>query len=194
MAEPEIALLRRICAFHIAERESGWQFGLDGGVQTRMFVDLMSAAHVDDTLQQLASLFAEFVRSTIGREFAFVAGPKRGNSLLIRETARLLGVHSAFVKQQPLFGRWIEGPVDPTSPALVIDDVASDGELLLNVVERLRDEGHNVVGAAVLIDREEGDSRQLLGRAKVDFHFMMSSSDVDLQRIRAEAARGFEER
>jgi fructose-1,6-bisphosphatase/inositol monophosphatase family enzyme/orotate phosphoribosyltransferase len=151
----------------------------------------MEAAQVDDVLSDLAKLLTGFIKERVQEPIGFVAGPKRGNSLLIRETARRLGRYSAFVKQQPLFGRWIEGPVDPGSAALVIDDVASDGELLLSTIERLRDEGHPVIAAVVLIDREEGDSRHLLGQHSVDFHYMMSASDDDLRRIRAEAARGF---
>lgn len=183
--------LKRICSRHIYERDSDWQFGFDGGIQTRLFLDLMEAAHVEDALQELADLMASFVSERIDTSQPFViAGPKRGNSLLIRETARRLSRLSAFVKQQPLFARWIEGPLDPASQVVVIDDVASDGELLLSVIERLRDEGHRVIGALVLVDRQEGDSEHLLRRHGVDFFFMMRASDNDLRQLRAEAARG----
>jgi hypothetical protein len=39
--------LRRICSRHIFERDADWQYGLDGDIQTRLFVDLMEAAHLD---------------------------------------------------------------------------------------------------------------------------------------------------
>ena len=187
---PMVAL-RGICSRHIYERDSEWQYGLDGDVQSRMFVDLMEAAHVDTSLDALAELLAAFVLSHIDPQSPFVvAGPKRGNALLIRATARKLGRHSAFVKQQPLFDRWIEGPLDPGSTVVVIDDVASDGELLLGAIERLRDEGHRVAAAIVLIDREEGDSRHLLRNRGVQFEYMMSASDDDLRLLRAQVARG----
>jgi orotate phosphoribosyltransferase len=192
-SDSPLQCLRRLCSRHIFERDADWQYGLDGDIQTRLFVDLMEAAHVDATLAELSRLMAGFVQDRISEPVGFVAGPKRGNALLIRETARRLGRHSAFVKQQPLFDRWIEGPIDPGSPALVVDDVASDGELLLSVVDRLRDQGHRVIAAIVLIDRDEGNSGLILREHSVDFHYMMSASDDDLRRIRAEAARGFDE-
>lgn len=191
-SDGHLRCLRRICSRHIFERDADWQYGLDGDIQTCLFVDLMEAAHVDATLAELSRLMAKFVQDRISEPIGFVAGPKRGNSLLIRETARRLGRHSEFVKQQPLFSGWIEGPIDPGSPALVVDDVASDGELLVSVVERLRDQGHRVIAVIVLIDRDEGNSRLLLRERAVDFHYMMSASDDDLRRIRAEAARGFD--
>lgn len=191
MASDALWRLRRICSRHIYERDAHWQYGLDGGIQTRLFLDLMEAAHVDESLHELADLMTSFIADRMATPERFVvAGPKRGNALLIRETARRLGQLSAFVKEQPLFGRWIEGPIDPASPVVVIDDIASDGELLVSVIEHLRDEGHQIIGAVVLVDRQEGDSGQLLRQHNVAFHFLMAASDEDLRRLRAEAARG----
>ncbi len=152
-----------------------------------VFVDLMEASHVDSTLDTLTDITVNFLREKFPISLSyFVAGPKRGNALLIRAVARRLGCNSAFVKEQPLFFAWIEGLVDPGQPVIVIDDVASDGELLLHAIERLRDAGHRVIGALVLVDRVEGDSAHLLKRNDVEFHYMMSASDDDLRRVRTE--------
>ena len=186
----DLLRLKMICARHIREAEK-WQFGADGEIQTMVFVDLMEASHVDSTLDTLTDITVNFLREKFPISLSyFVAGPKRGNALLIRAVARRLGCNSAFVKEQPLFFAWIEGLVDPGQPVIVIDDVASDGELLLHAIERLRDAGHRVIGALVLVDRVEGDSAHLLKRNDVEFHYMMSASDDDLRRVRTEAARG----
>jgi hypothetical protein len=38
-----------------------------------------------------------------------LAGPKRGNALLMAKTAYALGLTPIFIKERPLFGKWLEG-------------------------------------------------------------------------------------
>lgn len=59
--------------------------------------------------------------------------------------------------------QWIEGPfLEEGTPVVVVDDVLTSGGSLLIAVDRARKAGCVVVGALVVIDREEG------GRATVE--------------------------
>ena len=52
--------------------------------------------------------------------------------------------------------KWIEGDLEPDAKVVVIDDVATTGGSTIKAIERAREEGLQVIAAAVLVDREEG--------------------------------------
>lgn len=53
--------------------------------------------------------------------------------------------------------QWIEGPfLEEGAPVLIVDDVLTSGGSLVRSFERARQAGARVVGALVVIDREEG--------------------------------------
>jgi orotate phosphoribosyltransferase len=53
--------------------------------------------------------------------------------------------------------RWIEGPpLDPGERCLVVEDVVTTGGSTVKAVERVREEGHQVVGVLAILDRLAG--------------------------------------
>lgn len=52
--------------------------------------------------------------------------------------------------------KWVEGDIHPGEKVVVIDDVATTGGSTIQAIERARSEGLEVVGAAILVDRQEG--------------------------------------
>ena len=53
--------------------------------------------------------------------------------------------------------QWIEGPfIEEGTPVAVVDDVLTTGGSLLTAIDRARKAGGVVVGALVVLDREEG--------------------------------------
>jgi orotate phosphoribosyltransferase len=186
-----LGTLQTIAARHLHENVADWQFGLDGQIRMGMFLDLLEATHVDASLQALAECVRHLIATRpAGSDEIAIAGPKRGNSLLIREVARLLPAPSAFVKEQPLCGKWIEGNLIPGCCVVLVDDVASDGDLLVTAAERLRDAGHTVSEAFVLVNRPEGDATELLADHAVRLSWLWEAADADLFLLRQEAQRG----
>jgi orotate phosphoribosyltransferase len=179
---PDSELLRQMCSRHLLGRDDPWQFGYEGDVQMTMYVDLMSAAHIDKELDNMSAILARFLLRELNTEDFCVVGPKRGNVLLQRDVARRLQRPSAFAVDPPLFGRWIEGIISADSEAVVVDDISSEGDILLSAVERVRECGHIVRSVFVLINRDEGDAADVLGRHGVRLHYILSLSDDDLSR------------
>lgn len=52
--------------------------------------------------------------------------------------------------------KWVEGDIEPGANVAIIDDSVTTGGSTIKAVQRARDEGLNVVCAAVLVDRQEG--------------------------------------
>ncbi len=53
--------------------------------------------------------------------------------------------------------RWIEGPpLEPGERCLVVEDVVTTGGSTVKAVERVREEGHEVVGVLAILDRLAG--------------------------------------
>jgi orotate phosphoribosyltransferase len=53
--------------------------------------------------------------------------------------------------------RWIEGPpLEPGERCLVVEDVVTTGGSTIKAIERVRDEGHDVVGVLAILDRLAG--------------------------------------
>jgi orotate phosphoribosyltransferase len=53
--------------------------------------------------------------------------------------------------------RWIEGPpLAPGERCLVVEDVVTTGGSTIKAIERVRDEGHDVVGVVAILDRLAG--------------------------------------
>ena len=53
--------------------------------------------------------------------------------------------------------RWIEGPpLEPGTRCLIVEDVVTTGGSTIRAIERVREEGHEVCGVLVILDRLAG--------------------------------------
>jgi orotate phosphoribosyltransferase len=58
--------------------------------------------------------------------------------------------------------RWIEGPpIEPGERALVVEDVVTSGGSLVSAIERLHEEGVELVGALAVLDRLAGGAEAI---------------------------------
>lgn len=176
-----LTALETVCFLHLYEREGG-HVGRSRTFNMNYFVDLMSAALVRDHLEIMTSELVGHIRRAADLSgIDVLAGPKRGNALLIAKVAYELSLTPIFIKERPLFGKWLEGVGGDPERAIIVDDISSDGEMLANCVQTLRDCGYEVRDAYVLIDRTEGDSAEQLTERGVSLHPLL---ELDDHRIR----------
>jgi orotate phosphoribosyltransferase len=58
--------------------------------------------------------------------------------------------------------RWVEGPpLDPGERCLVVEDVVTTGGSTLHALERVREDGHEVVGVVSVLDRLAGGAEAI---------------------------------
>lgn len=168
---------------YIRHSDPAAPIGRDGRIRVNYFLDLMGAVHNAQVLDQLTKQFADYLASfTPVNSYDGIASPKRGNALLAYRTANRLGKRFCFVKEQILFGRWIEGNIGSGDKVLLIDDIASDGELLAETAEALQRAGIFVDRIAALVSRAEGDTERIARSMALDFQYLFQISDDDLCR------------
>ncbi len=81
------------------------------------------------------------------------------------------GVPAFFVRKERKehgLARWIEGPpLEPGTRCLIVEDVVTTGGSTIRAIERVRDEGHEICGVLVILDRLAGGDeaiREAAGR------------------------------
>jgi orotate phosphoribosyltransferase len=63
-------------------------------------------------------------------------------------------------------GRWIEGPeLESGERCLIVEDVVTTGGSTIEAIERVRGEGHEVVGVVSILDRLAGGAEAIRAAA-----------------------------
>lgn len=172
----------------IHQSPHGLPIGREGTIRVSYFLDLLSACHVTAHRDVIVTSFSDWLTQQVFPDsIDVVVGPKRGNTIFSKAVADKLGKRSAFARENILFGRWVEGVIRPEDRVLLIDDVASEGEMLLDAVESLRNVGIAVDQAYVLVDRPEGDARKHFENAGIRYSCAVSLSDMDLAALLSNA-------
>lgn len=71
----------------------------------------------------------------------------------------------------------VEGALSPKDQILMVEDVTTTGNSLLDAVETIREVGGEVKKAVVVVDREEG-AKKLLKNHEVDLNPLLRASDL----------------
>jgi orotate phosphoribosyltransferase len=71
----------------------------------------------------------------------------------------------------------IEGPIEPRSRVLIVDDVATTGESSLRAVDAVLGIGCSVAGVLVVLDRLEG-AAEVFARRGIDFRSLATIRDL----------------
>ncbi len=75
--------------------------------------------------------------------------------------------------------RRIEGPDVKGRRVLAVDDTSTTGGSVLTAVEALREAGAEVVGVAVIVDRDTG-ARERIAEAGLDYRWALDAKDLGL--------------
>ena len=90
-----------------------------------------------------------------------VGGPTLGADPVATSALAASDSLKAFIvrkeKKEHGLQRWIEGPeIEPGERALIVEDVVTSGGSLIRAIERVREEGIELAGALVVLDRLAG--------------------------------------
>jgi len=75
--------------------------------------------------------------------------------------------------------RWLEGPpLEPETPCLVVEDVVTTGGSTVRAIERIHEEGLEIVGVIGVVDRLAGGGAAIEEAARVPFRSLATIDDL----------------
>lgn len=104
----------------------------------------------------LSALCEQIATAFAGRGISLVCGPTTGGVIVAFEIARQMGLPALYVETED--GKKTlrrQASVPPGARVLVVDDVFTTGRSVVEVADLIRENGGEVAGVGVLIDRSE---------------------------------------
>lgn len=158
------------------------EFVLASGKRSNYYIDLRKLTLDPEGVSIISKLLLERARE-LGAEA--VGGPTLGADPICGALALLSKLEGkplqTFIvrKEAKAHGteKLVEGPLLSGKRVVVIDDVATTGNSLLKSIRAVRELGCEVVGALVVVDREEGAS-ELLAKEGVRLESLVKVSEL----------------
>ena len=90
----------------------------------------------------------------------------------------LVGFFVRSDRKQHGLQRWIEGPVEAGTRCLVVEDTVTYGGSTVSAIERMREEGLQVVGAVCVVDRLAGGGEAIAEAAGAPFRALVTIDEL----------------
>jgi orotate phosphoribosyltransferase len=152
-----------------------------------VFLDLFSACTQPKYRRRIARFLTHHVhRERFPEPPTHIAVPKEGNVLLAAEVAKTMGLELVVVRTLVpaiRFGDPVEGVISAGCCALIVDDIASDGELLVRTAAALRAHGARVSNCYCAVERLDGNSRESLSMHSVSLHAPIKIEERTLREL-----------
>jgi orotate phosphoribosyltransferase len=74
--------------------------------------------------------------------------------------------------------RWVEGPVERGARCLVVEDTVTTGDSTVRAIERMREEGLEIVGALCVVDRLAGGGKGIAEAADAPYRALVSIDEL----------------
>lgn len=74
--------------------------------------------------------------------------------------------------------RWVEGPVEEGVPCLVVEDTVTTGGSTATAIERVREEGLDVVGVVAVVDRLAGGAERIEAAAAAPYRALVTIDEI----------------
>ncbi len=156
-------------------------YTLASGKKSPYYIDLRQTISSPITMDWIANAFTRIILNEIGRDridkilgvptagvpFATVVSQKLGLPLIYYRQARK--EHGVRKK--------VEGILERNDRVMVIEDLITTGESVIEAAEVVRDQGGVVNELVVLLDREQG-GKERLRSSRIEPHFLFQISDA----------------
>ena len=180
--EEQLFLMKQVGILLI--KNNAIKFGdyiLTSGKKSPYYIDLRLTISSPITMDWIANSFTRIVLNEIGKDkidrilgvptagvpFATVVSQKLGIPLIYYRQARK--EHGVRKK--------VEGILERNDRVLIIDDLITTGESVIEAAEVVRDQGGVVNELVVLLDREQG-GHQRLRSSRIEPHILFTISDA----------------
>ena len=153
---------------------------LTSGATAQYYVDAKRAILLPAGFRALGELVAEEARE---RGATAVGGMTMGaDPVACAALAAGADVKAFFVRKdrkQHGLQRWVEGPLlEPGERCLVVEDVVTTGGSTVKAIERIHEEGLEVVGVVSVLDRQAGGAEAIEAAANAPYTPLATIDDV----------------
>lgn len=149
-------------------------FTLTSGKKSRYYIDIKKASAFPSILRKITDGFKSF-----GVECDKVAGVELGAVPLIVSYSLETGIPFVIVRKpgrEHGTKRGVEGEIDKGDRILLLEDVVTSGGSVIQAIDRLEEEGGNVVSVITVVDREEGGTDRI--SEMVPFNALLKAGDL----------------
>ena len=156
---------------------------LSSNVETDYYYDIKRVALHPKGIDLLAELLLEKMAKYAPKS---VGGLEMGaiplaTAVMLKSTwvgKYKIGLNSFFIRKNPKthgLEKKIEGKLIP--PAVIVDDVITSGQSVMDAINAVNDQGYNVKAVVCVIDREEVGTPNVLKQRKIRYSSLFKHSD-----------------
>jgi orotate phosphoribosyltransferase len=109
---------------------------------------------------------------------ATAAIPPTCAALAVPAGERLAGFFVRSERKEYGLQRWVEGAAEPGARCLVVEDTVTTGGSTVRAIERIREEGLDVIGAVAVVDRLAGGAEAIAAAAGGEFRALVTIDEL----------------
>jgi len=125
----------------------------------------------------IAALAAELGATAVGGP-ATAAIPPSCAALAVPAGSDLVGFFVRGARKQHGLQRWVEGPVGEGDRCLVVEDTVTTGGSTARAIERIADQGLEVVGVVGVVDRLAGGAARIEAAAGAPYRALITIDEI----------------
>jgi orotate phosphoribosyltransferase len=99
-------------------------------------------------------------------------------AIAVPEGAELVGFFVRRERKEHGLQRWVEGPVEPGTRCLVVEDTVTTGGSTAAAIERIREEGLEITGALSVVDRLAGGGEAIEAAAGAPYRALITIDEL----------------
>lgn len=179
---PDLEAARRVLLAEL--REHSLVIGevtLASGATAQYYVDarraLLRPAGFRAAGELIAAAAVEAGAEAVGGP-ATAAIPPACAALAVPAGEGLVGFFVRGERKQHGLQRWVEGPVEPGDRVLVVEDTVTSGGSTVKAIERVREQGLEVVAATAVVDRLAGGGEAIEAAAEAPYRALVTIDEI----------------
>ena len=154
---------------------------LSSGAVAQYYVDarrtLLRPAGFRAAGELIAAAAVEAGANAVGGP-ATAAIPPACAALAVPGGQALVGFFVRGERKQHGLQRWVEGPVEPGARCLVVEDTVTSGGSTVKAIERIREQGLEVVGVIGVVDRLAGGGGTIEAAAAAPYRALVAIGEL----------------
>jgi orotate phosphoribosyltransferase len=154
---------------------------LASGKKSPYYIDLRQTISSPITLDWIANAFTRIILNEIGRDRIdkILGVPTAGVpfATVVSQKLSLPLIYYRQARKEHGVRKKVEGTLERNDRVLIVDDLITTGESVIEAAEVVRDQGGVVNELVVLLDREQG-GQQRLRSSRIEPHVLFKISDA----------------